>query len=690
MKRSIALLGVSFVLMVASAMALPAVAGAAGANSGPGSGPPVFHSHPSVGVRGAGGGSAPAPSLPPAPHRLGSRVVVPSNWSMVPSPSVSSAENDLEAVSCVTASFCMAVGYIYNGSDTQTLAENWNGTAWSIVASPNTSPTHDNDLEAVSCVTTSFCTAIGYADSGTTNQALAEQWNGTAWSMVTIPSTSATLDNELFGVTCVTTSFCMAVGYADNGTAEQALAEQWNGTDWSTVTIPSTSANRTNELYDVSCATASFCMAVGYADNGTANQVVAEQWNGTAWSMVSIPSTSATLDQGLNSVSCVTASFCMAVGSAATPTLYGNLVEQWNGSAWSIMPAPSANVAFGDDLLAVDCFGPTSCVAGGYVNTIDNTDDTYISEILTWDGSSWVVANVPEPAATDQLDQVNALSCVSGSVCVGAGYATYGSSSDIDTLILSAPIARPGYDEVASDGGIFNFGGAGFYGSLGSLTLNKPIVGMAVTPDGGGYWLVASDGGIFAKGDAGFFGSLGSLTLNKPIVGMAATPDGQGYWLVASDGGIFAKGDAGFFGSLGSLTLNKPIVGMAASPDGQGYWLVASDGGIFAKGDAGFFGSEGSLVLNKPVVGMAATPDGQGYWMVASDGGIFAKGDAGFFGSEGSLVLNKPVVGMAATPDGQGYWMVASDGGIFAKGDAVFSGSEGGTVLNKPVVGMGA
>ncbi len=74
-------------------------------------------------------------------------------------------------------------------------------------------------------------------------------------------------------------------------------------------------------------------------------------------------------------------------------------------------------------------------------------------------------------------------------------------------------------------------------------------MGMAATPDGKGYWLVASDGGIFNYGDAAFFGSTGSIHLNQPIVGMAATPDGKGYWLVASDGGIFSYGDAAFFGS---------------------------------------------------------------------------------------------------------------------------------------------
>ena len=89
----------------------------------------------------------------------------------------------------------------------------------------------------------------------------------------------------------------------------------------------------------------------------------------------------------------------------------------------------------------------------------------------------------------------------------------------------------PGYWQVGSDGGIFSFGGAQFYGSTGSMQLNKPVVGMAATPDGNGYWLVASDGGVFAYGDAGFYGSTGSITLNKPIIGLIPTLDG--WWLLA-------------------------------------------------------------------------------------------------------------------------------------------------------------
>ncbi len=103
--------------------------------------------------------------------------------------------------------------------------------------------------------------------------------------------------------------------------------------------------------------------------------------------------------------------------------------------------------------------------------------------------------------------------------------------------------STPAYWLAASDGGIFSFGGAPYYGSTGGMVLNKPVVGIAATSDGGGYYEVASDGGVFSYGDATFYGSTGSIRLNQPIVGMAVTPGGDGYWLVASDGGIFSFGD---------------------------------------------------------------------------------------------------------------------------------------------------
>jgi len=238
--------------------------------------------------------------------------------------------------------------------------------------------------------------------------------------------------------------------------------------------------------------------------------------------------------------------------------------------------------------------------------------------------------------------------------------------------ITGTPDGR-GYWEVASDGGVFSFGTAQFYGSAASIQLAAPVVGITSTPDGKGYWLVAADGGVFAFGDAGYFGSMGGKPLNSPVVGMSATPDGGGYWLTAKDGGVFAYGDAQFAGSMGGKPMNAPVVGIAGSGGTTGYWLAGADGGIFAF-NAPFSGSMGGKPLNAPMAGIARSGSGTGYWMVGADGGVFGFGGAPVPGSMGGKPLNAPVVGMAGTPSGNGYWLVASDGGVFAFGDAPYLG----------------
>ena len=259
-------------------------------------------------------------------------------------------------------------------------------------------------------------------------------------------------------------------------------------------------------------------------------------------------------------------------------------------------------------------------------------------------------------------------------------------------VVTPPPPPAPGYWQVASDGGIFTFGAAQFYGSTGALHLNKPVVAMSVTPDGRGYWLVASDGGIFAFGDAKFAGSTGAIHLNKPIVGMSTTPDGQGYWLVASDGGIFAFGDATFWGSTGANAANLfyPIVGMTPTVGGGGYWFVDSNGDIFSYGDAKNYGQPTAAPGGYHITGMAGTINSGGYWLADSNGSLGTYGDAEFYGDPYGKGLNGSIVGIAATPDGNGYWLQGSDGGIFNYGDAQFFGSMGGDRLNAPMVGIAA
>ncbi len=152
------------------------------------------------------------------------------------------------------------------------------------------------------------------------------------------------------------------------------------------------------------------------------------------------------------------------------------------------------------------------------------------------------------------------------------------------------PVPQHGYWLVGSDGGIFTFGSAQFYGSTGSIHLQRPVVGITPTASRGGYWLVASDGGIFAFGNAGYYGSIpgsglqpaGSglpRSLNAPIVGMVPSSDGGGYFMVASDGGVFAFGDARFEGSCPGIGgCHGAAVAVVPDASGNGYWVVTSLG----------------------------------------------------------------------------------------------------------------
>jgi hypothetical protein len=216
-----------------------------------------------------------------------------------------------------------------------------------------------------------------------------------------------------------------------------------------------------------------------------------------------------------------------------------------------------------------------------------------------------------------------------------------------------------------------------------------PLVGVQATASGHGYWQVASDGGVFAFGDASFYGSMGGKPLNKPVVGITATPTGHGYWEVASDGGVFAFGDASFYGSMGGKPLNGEMVAMASTASGHGYWMAASDGGVFAFGDASFYGSMGGKSLNNPVSGITPAPNGTGYLLTASDGGVFAFGSAAFYGSMAGKRLAGAVSSISRTPDGTGYWLSAVDGGLFAFGTAGYYGNAHYAVPTPPATSIG-
>ena len=268
--------------------------------------------------------------------------------------------------------------------------------------------------------------------------------------------------------------------------------------------------------------------------------------------------------------------------------------------------------------------------------------------------------------------------------------------------VASAPPPPPppphGYWLVGSDGGIFSFGSAQFHGSTGSLTLQRPVVGIVPTRDRNGYWLDASDGGVFSFGDTQFYGSIPGLglhpagsglpnSLNAPIVGMVPSRDQGGYFMVASDGGVFAFGDAHFAGSCpGSGGCSGAAVAVMPDASGNGYWLITQTGNVYTFGDAPYLGAPGPQ--SSPITSAVATPDGKGYWILDASGQVFPYGDAANLGSvaAGATGGLNPATAIFTTSDGNGYWVVDAVGKVFTFGDAPNDGDMSGTKLNGPII----
>ena len=353
-------------------------------------------------------------------------------------PTSGTETNVLRGVSCTSTTFCVAVGYYSSIFDQtlsfdQTLIEQWNGTSWSIVTSPNASTIVANQLNGVSCVSASDCMAGGdYFLNSTTNQTLVEEWNGTSWSIVTSPNTSTTLGNVLNGVNCTSTSFCMAAGYyIDSSSAYQTLIEEWNGTSWSIVTSPNTSTTLGNVLNGVSCTSTTFCMAVGDYYTGSVNQTLIEEWNGTSWSIVTSPNTSTAQTNVLYGVNCTSTSFCMAAGFYYTGSYEQTLVEEFT----TVCTGGSLNLT-----------APTSAIFPGItLNGLSQTSSgsfTFTPDDETGTGNGWNI-DVTSTTFTDSGGQTlpSTATTVAGvaSVIADAGNC----SLPANTISYAAPITVP-------------------------------------------------------------------------------------------------------------------------------------------------------------------------------------------------------------------------------------------------------
>ena len=326
-------------------------------------------------------------------------------WSLQSAPSPAGAyQTSFNGVSCVTADACEAVGYYQLTAQSQpqaALAEGWNGSSWTAQHAAMPAAAVPNSLNAVSCISSAFCEAVGTATDGSGYTiSLAEGWNGTAWTIQATPdpaeATSGTRA-DMHGVSCVSATFCEAVGSssADPG----AAAWLWNGTSWAAQTIAGSSY-----LTSVSCASADFCVAV--SGNGDANV-----WDGTSWSAQSATATGFSL---LNSVSCKSADFCEAVGFNSS----GDNAESWNGSSWTAQATPTPAGGSSLALNSVSCTRATFCETAGWYFSSSFEQLTVAEE---WNGTAWAAQTTPNPSASTE-NSLNGVWCTSASSCTSVGF----------------------------------------------------------------------------------------------------------------------------------------------------------------------------------------------------------------------------------------------------------------------------
>jgi hypothetical protein len=246
-----------------------------------------------------------------------------STWTFQTLPSPSGALNvGLNGVSCTSATNCTAVGDLEtSGGVEQPLAEHWNGSSWAIQAAPVPSGAAESELDAVSCTSASNCMAVGSLTGTTTYIAgMAEHWNGKTWTVENVinpngANPSGDTADELNDVSCVSATSCTAVGF--NNVGDKALAEHWNGSSWTIQTTPSITNGP--EFDAISCVSATSCTAVG--NSASATSTLAEQWNGSSWTVQSTPNVTGAATNLFDAISCVSANGCTAVGNTDNTTL---------------------------------------------------------------------------------------------------------------------------------------------------------------------------------------------------------------------------------------------------------------------------------------------------------------------------------------------------------------------------------
>ena len=351
-----------------------------------------------------------------------------STWAVTATPNPAGATSSvLNDVACTSATNCVAVGASYGGTTQAALAERWNGTTWTITHVPNASGATQSLLNGISCVAATACEAVGEYTGPSAELTLTEFYNGTTWTVQASPNPAGTAESLLSHVSCTATNACDAVGQElTSAKAYVTLAEQWNGGAWSVVATPNAAGAVGSYLRGVSCVSATTCTATGGDNNSSGTQfTLAEQYApppalALSWSA---PTELTGVEQtAMRAMTCISATECVTVGD-------GGMEATFNPIATAGLHAKklsTTGVTGVPNFVAVACPSATQCTAMGGQ-----------ADMVTFNPSTLALIkakNIEHPSAVGMDD----VACASTSLCVAGDEAGYMFAFDPTTGVLSA------------------------------------------------------------------------------------------------------------------------------------------------------------------------------------------------------------------------------------------------------------
>ena len=343
-----------------------------------------------------------------------------SSWSTqtTPNPPAVPLNAKFKDVSCKSSTMCLAVGEDHQREEA--LGQLWNGSEWKNLPFLAES-IYEGTRSGVSCTSTTDCMVVGSSEG----KAIVERWRvfGGSWRNLGIwypEAPSGGIEPNLSAISCTSSTECTAVGFYRKEGVIKTLAERYGSGAWSVQSTPNPESG-TASLAGVSCDSATSCTAIG----GT----YAMHWNGSSWTASTAATPSGATSTYLGKLSCTSSTSCIAVGRYKESTGYRKtLAEKWNGSSWSISSTPNPAEAKGDvELLGVSCSTSSSCFAvGRYVSALLEEEGPFASEAKTlaesFNGSSWSIQSSPNPEGSSEI-RLNAVSCAGGSECTAVGSA---------------------------------------------------------------------------------------------------------------------------------------------------------------------------------------------------------------------------------------------------------------------------